>query len=143
MNFKEISINEALSVYPLMAQLRPHLSEAQFVDLFKNAQQSGGYKLLGLFKKDRCVGLMGYRILFDFVHGKHLYIDDLVVDETLRSTGIGGKLLAHSKEIAKQNQCHRLRLCTGNDNHKGMKFYEKNGWEQRAVVYKTKLAEAP
>jgi len=140
---KDIQENQLTDVYPLMAQLRPHLSEAQFVELFKNAQQLNGYQLLGAYMGGRCVGLLGYRILFDFVHGKHIYIDDLVVDEKVRSTGIGARLLEHSKLLAKKNGCQRLRLCTGNDNQKGMRFYERNGWEQRAVVYKSKITEAP
>jgi len=36
---------------------------------------------------------MGYRLLHDFVHGRHLYIDDLVVTSRLRSSGLGAELL--------------------------------------------------
>jgi ribosomal protein S18 acetylase RimI-like enzyme len=140
MAIREVESKDFKSIFPLMAQLRPHLSETEFLNLLSEAQKTSDYRLVGFYQNSQCVGLMGYRILTDFVHGKHVYIDDLVVDESLRSSGIGAKLLQHAKDVAKQNGCTRLRLCTGPENKKGMAFYERNGWEQRAVVYKTKLS---
>jgi hypothetical protein len=35
--------------------------------------------------------------------------------------------------------CPRLRLCTGIQNEKGKAFYERNGWNLRAVAYKTQI----
>lgn len=82
---------------------------------------------------------MGYRVLCDFVHGRHLYIDDLVTDENIRSKGYGATLLKEAEKIAQENGCTNLRLCTGIDNDRGKTFYEKNNWNLRAVVYKKKL----
>ena len=43
------------------------------------------------------------------------------------------------KEIAKELGCKMLRLGTGIDNEKAQKFYEREGWELRALSYKIKL----
>lgn len=83
---------------------------------------------------------MGYRIITDFVHGRHLYIDDLVTSEEVRSQGHGATLLKYAEAMAKQKGCSNLRLCTGIDNEGGKRFYEKNSWNLRAVVYKKKLS---
>lgn len=134
------STEDLKAVFPLMKQLREHLSESQFVDLVQSAMRDSRYQLLAFFSDDGagpCLGLMGYRILTDLVHGRHLYIDDLVVDEKTRSHGLGGKMLAKAKEIARAENCKRLRLCTGAENNRGKNFYERNGWKMRAVVYKT------
>lgn len=131
------STEELKSVFPLMKQLREHLNEEQFVSLIQSAMAESRYQLLGFFENGKCQGLMGFRILTDLVHGRHLYIDDLVVDQNLRSKGLGAKLLSKAKDIAKAENCKRLRLCTGADNDRGKNFYERNGWKLRAVVYKS------
>jgi len=35
------------------------------------------FTLVGGFDGEQCVAIMSYRTLFDFVHGKHLCVDDL------------------------------------------------------------------
>ncbi len=122
-----------------MRQLRETLSENDFLERTLAAQTESRYELLGFFENNRCQALMGYRILTDLVHGRHLYVDDLVVDQSIRSKGLGAKLLAKAKEIAREQNCQRLRLCTGAENQRGKQFYERNGWNFRAVVYKTSL----
>jgi len=131
------SPDDLRSVFPLMKQLREHLDQTQFVDLVQSAMRDSRYQLLGFFENGACQGLMGFRILTDLVHGRHLYIDDLVVAENTRSNGLGTKLLAKAKEIARTENCKRLRLCTGTENSRGKNFYERNGWKMRAVVFKS------
>jgi ribosomal protein S18 acetylase RimI-like enzyme len=82
---------------------------------------------------------MGHRVLHDFVHGKHLYIDDLVTTVSHRSKGIGALLLKRAEVDAQQLGCQSLRLCAGVSNEDGKRFYEKQQWQFRSVVYKKKL----
>lgn len=131
--------DEARQVFPLMKELRDHLDEASFLQLLSAAKAESRYTLLAAFEDSGCVGLMGYRILTDFVHGRHLYIDDLVTKEGHRSRGLGARLLQEAKHIAAQNGCEKLRLCTGAQNERGKAFYERNGWALRAVVYKAQI----
>ncbi len=139
MEIKPISsLEQSKSVFAIMKELRTHLDETKYLELLQSAK-ANGYQLVGAFDGEQCVGLMGYRVLFDFVHGKHLYIDDLVVTSSIRSKGLGTQMLAFAKEVAASNNCSRLRLCTGIDNDSGKHFYEKNGWDLKAVVYKTKI----
>lgn len=130
---------QARQVFPVMRQLRTHLDEAGYLKLLKAAWEEDGYILLASFDKHQCTGLMGYRILTDFVHGRHLYIDDLVTDENLRSKGIGAALLAEAEKIARAEGCAGLRLCTGVENERGRQFYERLGWNPRALAFKRKL----
>lgn len=125
--------------FRVMKELRPHLSLAEFLRLTDEARKRDEYRLIGYYEGDECLAVMGYRILFDLVHGKHLYIDDLVVTESRRSQGIGAVLLKHAEKIAPSLECKSLRLCTGIQNEGGKKFYERNDWLFRSVVYKKKL----
>ena len=136
---QEIKGAEVERVLPLMRELRPHLDEESFLRLYKEAKLRDDYKIVGLVQNDFCVALMGYRILFDFVHGKHLYVDDLVVEKDLRGQGLGKQLLDFALAEAAKEECQGLRLCTGIENHSAKKFYEREGWQARALAFKIKL----
>lgn len=133
------SLDEARTVFPILKEMRTDLNETTYLERLQGAR-SGGYVLVGAFDGETCVGLMGYRFLTDFVHGKHLYVDDLVVTKSVRSKGLGRKLLEFAKSAAEAEGCQRLRLCTGVDNADAKVFYEKIGWQLKAVVYKTTVS---
>lgn len=84
---------------------------------------------------------MGYRVLWDFVRGKHIYIDDLVSTATKRSQGIGKQLLQFAEEVARSSGCKSLRLCAALENELGIKFYERNGWTKRSFAFTKKTAD--
>ncbi len=136
----QYSEDKAKDFFELLRQLRPQLNFPTFIDLLKKAQESGGYQLEGfLAPNGELIALLGYRLSYDFVHGKHVYIDDLVTAEKHRSQNYGAQLLERAEEIARAQGCTNLRLCTGIDNDRGKRFYEKNLWALRAVVYKKKI----
>ena len=128
--------------FPVIKELRPHLDFAGYISLYESAKVRDDYKLVSFFEENRCLAVMGYRILFDFVHGKHLYIDDLVVTSSLRSKGIGKQFLDYAEDEARKLQCQGLRLCTGVENEAGKRFYERHGWNPRALAYKKKLVNS-
>lgn len=136
LHFVPYDSTKRLLFFQLLKQLRPHLSLEDFDTTYQEAKTANGYQLLGIALNSRLVALMGYRVLDDFVHGRHLYIDDLVVDEAERSKGLGGTLLNQAEVIAKNLNCSRLRLCTGVENENAKTFYERNGWDLKAVVFK-------
>lgn len=128
--------SEMPKVFSILKELRPKLSYPDFLFLYKKAHLSNGYELVFIENENEILALMGYRIIFDFVHGKHLYIDDLVTSEYQRSKGLGAKLLSYAEVVARQLNCKGLRLCTGVENKHGQRFYESNGWQARAIAYK-------
>jgi ribosomal protein S18 acetylase RimI-like enzyme len=139
--FVSLEVVSQLPVFfPLLKELRPHLDLASFTKLYAEARSTSGYQILGIEEHGELLALMGYRILTDFVHGRHLYIDDLITAPHVRSRGLGAMLLQEAERIALDNGCQGLRLCTGIDNEAGKRFYEKNLWQLRAVAFKKKLS---
>lgn len=127
-------------VYPVVHELREHLNLDEFIKLYEQAHKMSNYQLVAFEdEQENIIAAMGYRILVDFVHGRHLYVDDLVTCAKFRSKGIGAKLLKIAEGIAAENNCNNLRLSTGIQNENGKKFYESNSWLLKAVVYKKKL----
>lgn len=43
------------------------------------------------------------------------------------------------KELRANLNCKSLRLCTGIENDRGVKFYEKNNWVKRAYAFTKKI----
>ncbi|MEA9357411.1 GNAT family N-acetyltransferase [Bacteriovorax sp. PP10] len=124
------------SFYPLLTELRTHLTYENFLDTYHHAHKNDQYELVGFFEEETVIALIGYRVLYDFVRGRHLYIDDLITSETVRSQGIGARILEFAEERAKELKCTGgLRLCAGIENTDGIKFYEKNGWKARALAF--------
>ncbi len=113
--------------YAIMAQLRPHLSsEDEFVVRWRR-QVADGYRLLALFDGPRVIALAGFRVQENLVYGRHLYVDDLVTDETVRGCGYGGRLMSRLMQEALDLGCRKLVLDTPLSNSLGHRFYFRNG----------------
>jgi len=142
MEIVEVKTQEALEkCFPVLKELREDLTFQNYTYLYEEAKSHDDYRLVAVFENHQCIALMGYRILFDFVHGKHLYIDDLVVTASKRSSGIGGRLLEFAEQDAERLSCKGLRLCTGIDRKNSQHFYERSGWLAKAITYKKKLGD--
>lgn len=107
--------------YPVMAQLRPHLSEAQFLEQARS-QMADGYQLACLTDPEVCA-VAGFRLGLSLAWGRHLYVDDLVTAEGRRSQGYGGQLLDWLVDYARQHECRQLHLDSGVQRFAAHKFY--------------------
>src|SRR5688500_4380306 len=132
----QISENQLDAAFELLQPLRPRLSREDFFRIYEQASKNDQYTLAGYFENERFVGLAGFRVLYDYVHLKHIYIDDLVVHPDYRRRGVGALLLDYVQQQAQALGCTRLRLCTGLDNQSAIRFYEKQGWESKTIVFK-------
>lgn len=139
LRMKKLTLHDWASTWPILQQLRGHLVESEALELWQAAAYESGYSLWGAEVTGSLVGLLGGRILVDFVHGRHFYIDDLVVADGKRSSGAGAKMLHWAESYAREQGCKGLRLCTGVDNAAGIRFYERENWRLRAHAFKKQL----
>ena len=126
-------------VFPVIKELRPDLELGDYKRLVMLAHTADGYRVVAAEVKGDVVGVMGYRILHDLLHGSHLYIDDLVVTAKFRSLGHGSALLNFAEGEARRLGLSGLRLSTGTENTEAKKFYEREGWDERSVSFKKKV----
>lgn len=117
----------ARACFPLMAQLRPHLADAEEFVVRWRRQSADGYRLLALRDENDIAALAGYRVQENLVHGRFLYVDDLVTDANLRGKRYGEQLMARLKQIAAELACNKLVLDTPLSNSLGHRFYFRNG----------------
>ncbi len=126
--------------HPVMVQLRPHLmSEDEFVARWRR-QVADGYRLLALFDGPRVLALAGFRVQENLVHGRFLYVDDLVTDETVRGGGHGERLMTHLEQEARTLGCAKLVLDTPLANSLGHRFYFRNGLLATALRFNMAIA---
>jgi GNAT superfamily N-acetyltransferase len=111
------------ATYPVMSQLRCHLTEQQYVEAVLRQQQNSPYQLAVLSEDGRVCCLAGYRISECLAWGKFLYVDDLVSDGNLRSKNHGKQMMQWLVEEAIKNGCKQLHLDSGVQRHGAHRFY--------------------
>lgn len=70
---------------------------------------------------------------------KSLFIDDLCVDEKIRSKGVGTALYHYVAEEAKRLCCDRITLNVWCLNESAMRFYQKMGLQPLKIVMEEKV----
>jgi len=77
-------------------------------------------------KEDRIVGMALYYMTYSTWKGKMLYLEDFVVNEALRRTGIGQQLFDAVLSEARTKGCRLLKWQVLDWNEPAISFYEKN-----------------
>lgn len=113
---------EIAACWPVMAELRPHVRESEFVTRVRR-QAEGGYRLARLEAAGRVVSVAGYRLSENLAWGRHLYVDDLVTAAAARSKGYGEALFNWLVEEARRNECDALHLDSGVQRFAAHRFY--------------------
>lgn len=108
--------------HPVMVQLRPHLSLADFVSRVLR-QTKEGYRLLHAEIAGNVVGVAGCRVMETLAWGRILYVDDLVTDEAWRSQRVGSTLLGALVSLARDRECRELHLDSGVQRFGAHRFY--------------------
>ncbi len=114
--------DELVRCYPVMAELRPHLNQKQFIEQ-THRQQRAGFQIVYLEDRKHVVSVAGFRILEYLGWGKTLYVDDLVTLSSARSRQHGGKLFDWLVEHAKSQDCDEFHLDSGVQRHGAHRFY--------------------
>ena len=113
---------EIQGCFPVMRELRPHLSSTDFLMQVRR-QMVQGYRLAFLESLGAVRAVAGYRVSECLAWGRFLYVDDLVTKEADRSHGHGGVLLDWLTAEAVREGCHQLHLDSGVQRFAAHRFY--------------------
>ncbi|GEM_PF-4974083 len=72
---------EIENCFPVMKQLRPHLTLEKFVAQVLRQMQAYGYSLIYAMDHGEITAASGFRVSEFLAWGKTLFIDDLIADE--------------------------------------------------------------
>ena len=104
---------EIQSCFPVVKQLRPHLSEKEFVSQVRRQMENHGYRLIFVQGNGAAKAVGGFRVAEFLAWGKTLYVDDLITNEADRKSGFGGMVLDWLMQEAKNLGCVEFHLDSG------------------------------
>jgi GNAT superfamily N-acetyltransferase len=121
-------------------QLRPHL-----VDYVGRMRQvlAGGAEMAVALVEGEVAGITVFRVLEKTHSGRDLYCDDLVTDETKRSTGVGHALMQYMEGICRERSCDTFSLDSGAQRQQAHKFYFREGMTITSFHFDKKVGNTP
>lgn len=125
-------------IYPVLHELRDELSLERFRERYAQGHPDG-YRVVALYDERECRAVGGYRLLTNFIHGRILYIDDLVTSAEHRSKGYGAALDRYLTGVAEQAGCERVTLDSGVGRAGAHKFYFRQGYVVSSFHFGRKL----
>ena len=114
---------EIKACFPAFRELRPHLTQKDFVSQVQRQIENHDYVLVYSRVKDKVVAAAGYRVAEFLAWGKTFYVDDLVTLSTARKQGHGGKLLDWLIKKAQTLACDQFHLDSGVQRHDAHRLY--------------------
>ncbi len=132
MHIRLLEEKELLSeaFFRLIRQLNPGMDRTMFErKLAAILKWEPHYRAVGAFDDNgKMLAASGYWIGARFYSGVFMQMDNFVVDESLRNSGIGVKMLAWLEAEAKRHGCERIILDSYVENSISHKFYFKHGF---------------
>jgi GNAT superfamily N-acetyltransferase len=126
---------ELASCYPVMAELRPHLSLEQFISMVDRLRETTGLRIAYLIDDARIACVAGFRVSEWLAGGRYLEIEDLVTSSNERSKGHGSVMFDWLKQCAKEADCKQVRLVSNVRRIDAHRFYERKGMRREAYYF--------
>ena len=143
---KEASKKDIPIVLGLLYELgRPKLQEDSEVDLFRKLTKkyiidSDKKILVAILNDTKIVGMVSMLFLSRLNRDTfEMYLPELVVTKEYHNQGIGKKLIKSCITLAKEKNCYRIRLESGNQRKESHNFYKHLGFEQYALSFSLNL----
>lgn len=126
--FRELSKTEKDDILILAGKLNPNQSKEELNEYLIEMFKFDHYHCFGLYQHNRLIGISSGWITVRFYSGKQLELDNVIIDNEIRSTGLGRRFLELIEGWAKANFCKTLELNTYVRNDRSHKFYFNLGY---------------
>ena len=107
MQIRELDLKELYTVYDVLVQLRSELTYEEFEDLIYDMRHME-YKMIGIMDKEKLITYAGVAVQTNLYYKRHLFVFDLVTDESYRQQGYGKMMIEYLKDYAKMGMCQNL-----------------------------------
>lgn len=135
-------VEDLSKCFAVMKELRPNLTDAISFIRQAERQRNHGYCLSAAWCDGKVIGVIGYRLQENFLHGRHIFVDDLVVSEDFRDAGVGAQMLSAVRAYAREARCCHVVLETGLDKVLAQRFYFRQGMLPHAIGFSEGLFES-
>ena len=118
------------SIIPLVTLLNPGTDEKVLAGRLDEMMKHN-YQCLGVYDKEKLIGICGLWTLTKLYVGKHLEPDNVVIDPAYRNKGIGAQMMRWVENYARELDCDAIELNAYVENLKGAEFWKKMGFNIR------------
>jgi GNAT superfamily N-acetyltransferase len=132
------AIKDFEGVYRLLKQLWPDgkLDKQKLKRVYVRTLKDRDYGIFTAQRDGKIVGIISFMLVNSLWQPEIMcVVNELVVDSTNRSAGIGSKLMETVVKIARREKCVRVELDSAFFRKGAHKFYEKKGFEKRAFLF--------
>ena len=121
-------------------QLRPALQDlTEYVERIRLMLREGAYYLWVKNPAEEIVSIAIFRMHHNTYQNKLCFLDDLIVNEQIRASGIGKQVLSYIEDFARENACDHLSLDSGTFRTRAHKFYFMNNYVADCFHFSKKL----
>lgn len=128
--------------FAVMHELRPHLLEAEYVNMVRR-MMAEGYQLVFVEEDGQVRAVAGFRRTEMLHRGRSVYIDDLVTMNSHRSRGFGRQLLQWVVELCRAEGIGQLHLDSGVQRAGAHRFYFREGMHITSFHFAMNVTPAP
>ena len=141
MEIRNTKLEDLDGVFELLNELYENKIEySEFAKKYKESLENSNFYEIVAIEKNKVVGVLISRVINMLAKKKNiLFIDDLIVNENCRNTGIGKLLIQTAITYAISRDCGALELTSMIQNINAHRFYENNGFEKRQYKFKKNL----
>ncbi|WP_431857852.1 GNAT family N-acetyltransferase [Azospirillum sp.] len=111
--------------YPIVKELRTHLTDATAFRDQVRRQMDDGYNLAVLRVGGEVAGCGGFRVHETLSRGRYMYVEDLVTSARHRSLGLGDKLFDWLANEARERGCAQMEIISGVQRGDAHRFYHR------------------
>ena len=137
-NFKLIDDDQMVIIVPFLKSLKPEVSISTLEDRLKDMLLNG-YKCVGIFDKQKLIGISGLWVLTKYYVGKHIEPDNVFISPEYQGKGIGSLLIDWIFKYAKSIGCEASELNCYVKNEGGQRFWKSQGYELVAYHFQKQL----
>lgn len=113
---------------------------SNFAQKYKGSLEDDNFYGIVAIEENKVVGVLISRIISRLAKKKNiLFLDDLIVNQKFRNTGIGKLLIQTANTYAISKDCGALELTSMIQNVNAHRFYENNVFEKRQYKFKKHL----
>jgi len=129
LSFSIVNKDSTDKMLVLIQQLNPNRERNVLKQRLEQMLDCDSYKCFGLYKEDILIGLVGCWISFRLYTGKHLELDNVIINNKIQSKGYGKIFFGFIENWAKKNSYDAIGLNTYVENNRSHKFYFNHGYK--------------
>lgn len=141
MKIRNTKLEDLDSVFALLNELYENKIEySKFAQKYKESLKDSSFYGIVAVEENKVVAVCISRVVSRLAKKNDiLFIDDLIVNQKCRNTGIGKKIIQTATDYAISKNCGALELTSMIENVNAHRFYENNGFEKRQYKFKKHL----